>query len=132
MKKVLTYLFAFTFSAVLFSSCTKEKPPTLQDKVTGKWLIETFDYNDHFSGMDHQYVMTGTPDEYMDFRKDGKLYYYFGGGHDTIAYTIKSPTEMTLEGNPGQIHILTDKTFKFYFRLDSGPDFEENTITLKR
>jgi hypothetical protein len=132
MKRVIISFFVLALLGVSTSSCKKDKVPTLQDKVTGKWLIETYEYNDHFAGIDHRYTMTGTAAEYMDFRNDGKMYYYFGGGHDTLTYSILSQTEMKLDGTLCQIRILTDNKFKFYYREDSGADFEENTITLKR
>jgi hypothetical protein len=132
MKNLIASLITCSVLMITFSSCKKDKDPTLQDRVSGKWLIENYEYNDHFNGTDHPYVMTGTAAEYMDFRKDGKMYYYFGGGHDTLSYTMVSETKMILDGVNCDIKTFTDKNFKFYYRQDSGADYEENTLTLKR
>lgn len=122
-------LLAFLFS---FSSCKKDKDPTPQEMAAGKWKFETYQYNDHFGGLDHNYTMNGSADEYMDFRTDGKMYYFFAGGHDTLPYSVTSATHMILDGQTCQIQLLDSKNFKFYYKETSGSDFEEHTFTLKK
>jgi hypothetical protein len=122
-----------------FIACKKESavpvPKTTQEKIAGKWKLESTVTNNFYSGASHIVNYTGTAADYADFRSDGKIYSFVGGSYDTAAYGIISDTKMWIDNSTDvfDIQTLTDANLKIYRKETyTGGEYSESTINMKR
>lgn len=141
MKKIITSIVLVIFVTVYLQACKKSTDvgpqlTTLQ-KLQAKWLIVTDLENDHYTGVDHIRNSTGGPNDYVDFRTDGKVYVSAFGYLDTSVYTLSGDTKIIISstyGSPTNLEIktLTYNSCTLYQKDISGADFYEETMTLKK
>ena len=134
MKKLLTIVLLISMG---FIACKKESstPKTTQDKISGKWNLQSAVTNNYYSGSSHIITYTGTAADYADFRNDGKVYSFVDGSYDTSRYAIISDTKMWIDNDSTvfDIQTLTNTDFKIYMKEIYGPgDYHESTTSLKR
>lgn len=145
-----TPLFALsTVAVLLFSACDKNKEDTnapVEDvneefvmptgepaKVMGKWLISSITINNHFAGEDHIETYNGTAADYADFKTTGKLHTFYKGVLDVSNFTVRSATQITIDGDPADIKVLTDSKLIIYDKDKTGTfGFTEITYDLKK
>ena len=138
MKKIITSIAIVTLITFCLPACKKssdtQQPQTTLQKMQAKWQLETLFQNDHYSGTDHIMNITGTVNDYLDFRTDGKIYSSIQGNRDTTTYSLASDTKLLIDGvNNYDIKTLTSASFIIYLKDISGlPDFFEETITMKK
>ena len=141
MKTIKTTMgiLLITIASMIITSCKKEdaapKPKTTQEKIAGKWRLESSARNDFYAGVPHFITYTGTAADYVDFRNDGKVYSFVDGNSDTTAYSIISDTKMWIDSSTDVFDILTltESTFKFYMKQTfNAGEYYETTINLKR
>jgi hypothetical protein len=139
MKSIKTALAALVFTAAILPwvSCKKadKTPRSTQDKIAGKWKLESSVVDNYYSGSSHIVTYTGTAADYADFRNDGKVYSFVDGNYDTSAYGMISDTKMWIDTSSFvfDIQVLTDTAFKIYMKEVYGPgDYHETTTKMKR
>lgn len=121
-----------------FIACKKESTTperTTQEKIAGKWKLQSTVSNDFYSGTPHFNTYTGTASDYADFRNDGWVYSFVNNNYDSSAYGIISDTKMWIENSTDVFDILTltDATLKIYRKeIYNATDFYEATTTLFR
>lgn len=125
-----------TFATLAFVSCKKENtiPKTAQEKISGKWKIQSVSENYFFSGMPHVNTFSGVG-EYADFRNDGKVYSFSRNNYDTAAYGIISDTKMWIDLSTDiyTIQTLTDAELKLYLKEDiAAGEYTETTLQLNK
>jgi hypothetical protein len=118
-------------------ACKKEStaPVSTQDRISGKWKLESTVSNDFYSGTSHINTYTGTAADYADFRNDGKVYSFVNNNYDTAAYGIISDTKMWIENSTDTFDILTltDANLKIYRKETyNATEYYESTTTMKR
>ena len=125
-------------SILLVVSCKKEAasaPPTTQEKVLGKWKIQSVVDNFYYSGSAHILAYPIGATDYADFRNDGKIYFYEFGNYDTTGYGIISDTKLWLD-TPADIYdiqALTNSAMKLYQKdISSLPDYIETTSSFSK
>ena len=135
-NRLLATIACVAFLFVLIAACKKDKGNDLTGKLMNKWsLVQILDtvYTSGAAPVAAKY--DGKADEYMDFRKDGKLYSFIKSTYDTTSYTYsESNFKLNVEGFQYEIQILTDNTLVLH-----EPHFTTSTlayhaykITLKR
>ena len=141
MKSIKTTLAALFLTAAIMSwvSCKKESTAPIskstQDKIAGKWKLQSSIANDFYAGTSHITTYTGTAADYVDFRNDGKVYSFVSASYDTSAYGIISNTKMWIDNSSDtfDIQILTDTNLKLYRKEIYNPtDYYETTISFTR
>lgn len=120
-----------------FIACKKENttPRTTQDKIAGKWKLQSSVVDHFYSGASHIITYTGTAADYADFRNDGKVYSFVDGNYDTSAYGIISDTKMWIDNSSSvfDIQTLTDTDFKIYMKqVYSAAEYDESTVNFNR
>lgn len=136
MKKFITSVAVATLIICTLPSCKKsdtQAPLTTQQKLQAKWQLDTYAENDHFSGADHLQNLTGGPNDYLDFRADGKVYVSLFGIKDTSVYALSGDTKIVIDGAVVyDIKALTGNSFIMYQKDVYGSDFFEQTFTMKK
>lgn len=125
-----------TLIACILPACKKtdtQAPQTTQQKLQAKWQLDTYVENDHFLGADHFQNLTGGPNDYLDFRADGKVYVSLFGMKDTSVYALSGDTKIVIDGTViYDIKTLTANSFIMYQKDIYGSDFFEQTFTMKK
>lgn len=107
MKKRILF---FTFiTAFVLTACNKsdDKPAsTTQEKILGKWKVNTIVEEELISGTPQISTYNGLPDDYIDFREDGKVYYNTFGGLDTFTYRVVND-QLVIQDIADSFEILT-------------------------
>jgi hypothetical protein len=139
MKSIKITLAALLLTAAILPwiSCKKEsaKPKTTQDKIGGKWKLQSSVVDNFYLGASHITTYTGIAADYVDFRNDGKVYSFVDGRYDTSAYGIISDLKMWIDNSSSifDIQILTDTQLKLYVKEIIAPgDYHESTTNLKK
>ena len=137
MKKIITSIAIVTLFTFCLTACKKssdaQQPQTTLEKIQAKWQLQTFLENDHYSGSDHITNITGTANDYLDFKTDGKIYYSLQGHKDTVTYSLVSDIQLLIHGTSKyDIRTLTANSFIFYGKNVSGSDYLEETFTMKK
>ncbi len=134
MKKILKTLAVATLIFTWLPACKKTdtvQPQTTLQKIQAKWQLQTYYENDHYLGADHIRNMTGTSNDYLDFRTDGKVYSFIFGNKDTASYSLINDTHLLIDGvTTYEIKTLSASLFSIYGKEISGSDFLEETITM--
>lgn len=127
---------------ILFSmgiiACKKEsttQTKTTQEKILGKWNLQSTAMNDYYNGTSHPDTIYFLPGEYIEFRADGKAYGYNSGSFDTSVYGITNDSKIWID-DPGYIFdilTLTDADLKIYRKeIYSATEYSEATVKAKR
>ncbi|HUS01786.1 MAG TPA: hypothetical protein VMY77_08670 [Chitinophagaceae bacterium] len=136
MKKFITSMAVATLLVCILPACKKTDTPapqTTEQKLQAKWQLDTYAENDHFSGADHLQNLTGGPNDYLDFRSDGKVYVSLFGIKDTSVYALSGDTKIVIDGAViYDIKALTGSSFIMYQKDVSGSDFFEQTFKMKK
>lgn len=136
MKKIITSIAVATLIVLCITACKKtdtQQPQTTLQKIQAKWQLQTYYSNDHFSGTDHIQNITGTANDYLDFRTDGKVYSSLLGSRDTVTYSLVSDAQLLIDGSTRyDIKTLTSNSFVMYEKDISGSGFLEETITMTK
>jgi len=136
--KTTVAVLLLTFMILPEVSCKKENTATsvsTQDKILGKWKIQTIIQNDFFSGAPHVTTFTGNASDYADFRSDGKVYLFFQNSYDTSAYGIINDTKMWIDtpSDTNDIKVLTNSAFQIYQKTIFSPsDYTESTVNFSK
>lgn len=123
-------------SALIFGACKKDDEKGVTARLMNKWsLIQIIDtvYSSSASPVINQYP--GKTADYMDFRKDGKLYSFINNTYDTANYTYsEAKFKVNVKAFKYNILILTDETMILH-----EPHYSTSTVghiaykvTLKR
>lgn len=129
MKKVIFILMALVIG---FTSCKKDEEKLTQEKVLGKWGVESIIFASLVSGVFDTETQPGNPADYLDFRANGKVYAMTDGDKDTLAYTIISENSIKIDDDTFVIKALTDNSFVLYAKVTEGANYFEQTLNLKR
>ncbi|CAN5503463.1 hypothetical protein BH10BAC3_BH10BAC3_12210 [soil metagenome] len=130
-----------TFSIILVSvatflfSCKKEIDiaQVTNDKIQGKWQIDSIVDKQYFNGTYSNSSNAGTPEDYIEFRSDGRMYTSFQGYTDNSSYYVRSNTIIVIGGDSANINELTDKKLVIYNKAEAGViGYIETTYYLKR
>lgn len=136
MRKIFITTIAASLFIFFLASCKKEQPvteKTPQQKIVGKWMIESVMENDHYSGSDHITTENGTSADYMDFHSDGMVATSFQGNTDYVDYKVPSATMIIIDGDAFEIKTFTEKKFVMYLKENyGGGDYGEFTVSLVR
>jgi hypothetical protein len=116
---------------ISFVSCKKDKDTTeddslkaLEKQVQWKWQINKITTNTNFSGTEQKVTYDGQPTDYIDFRKDGKMYRSFQGRFDTADYfvaIVDNEKLINIKRDNVYIKQLTDQSMTLY-------DFDRESI----
>ena len=135
-NRLLATIACMAFLSVLIAACKKDKGNGFTGKLMNKWsLVQFLDtvYGSGASPVATKY--DGKTDEYLDFRKDGKLYSFTKGTYDTTSYTYSETNyKLNVEGLNYEILILTDNTMVLHepHYTTSTMGYTAYKITLKR
>ena len=141
MKSIKTTLAALFLTAAIMHcvSCKKESstptPKSAQEKLSGKWKLQSSVFNDFYSGTSHTSTYTGTAADYADFRNDGKVYSFVNNNYDTSAFGLISATKMYIDtfSNAFDIQTLTETNLKIYRKeIFTAGDYSESTVNFTR
>lgn len=149
--KLKHFLLTLTMvTTLLFTACKKDKeddstttddgvneefvmPTGEPAKVMGKWQVASITTNNHFTGVDHIETYNGTAADYAEFKNSGKLHTFFQGVLDVSNFTVRSATQITIDGDPADIKVLTDSKLVIYDKDKTGTfGFTEITYDLKK
>jgi hypothetical protein len=133
----LTTIACVAFFTVLIAACKKDDKKGVTEKLMNKWsLVQIVDtvYSSSGSGP----VITkydGKTEEYLDFRKDGKLYSSIDKKYDTANYTYSEANlKVNVQGFRYDVLILTENTMILHephYAVSTGT-YAAYKITLKR
>lgn len=123
MKLKHLYLPVILFMMMGIASCQKdnefpeeESAGTVADKIQHKWKVNFIATTSQFAGVNNQVTYNGTPDEYVDFRRDKKMYTYFRSTYDTSSYSIVSDKVISIDNDQATIKELTDNSLVLFSR----------------
>lgn len=123
MKLKHIYLPVILFMLMGIASCQKdnefpeEEPAgTIADKIQHKWKINFIATNSQFAGVNNKVSYNGTPEEYVEFRSDKKMYTYFRSAYDTSSYSVVSNKVISIDNDQATIQELTDNTLILFSR----------------
>ena len=123
MKLKHLHLPVILFMLMGIASCQKdnefpEEEPTdsIANKIQHKWKINFIATNSQFAGVNNQVTYNGTPDEYVEFRPDKKMYTYFRSTYDTSSYSIVSNKVISIDNDQATIQQLTDNSLILFSR----------------
>jgi hypothetical protein len=111
------------FALLFFTGCQKDLNGTDQateKKIHWKWQVESLVINENISGVSNTRTYAGKPEDYVDFRNDGKMYTFFNNVQDISDYEIKDEKTIFIDGDAAKIHILTETTFVFSSKDETG------------
>ena len=123
-------------TVLIAGACKKDNEKGFTERLMNKWsLVQIQDtvYTSGASPVSTQYP--GKTGDYMDFRKDGKLYSFINNIYDTANYTYSEANfKVNVKGFKYNVLILTDETMILH-----EPNFATSTashtaykITLKK
>jgi hypothetical protein len=130
MKKII-FITAIT---TLFITACKKNNDTPAISLQGKWGL----VNTHYLEVDNgatvfEDIYTGIAADYIDFRKDNKVYSYIDGSSDTSAYQLLSNNKVVILGDTYDIQSLSAASAKLYQKDSLNANtYTEITINLKR
>jgi hypothetical protein len=130
MKKLL---FVAIASLALFSACKKKDvEKTTAEKIIGKWTLVTEIGTDYYNNTNHIINYSGTANDVIDFRADGRV--YEGPAFTSSSpYNIISDSKISIDGISTDINALTDAQLVFHVKtIGTGTDYYEATSTYKR
>jgi hypothetical protein len=81
------------YSFCLLVGCKKDNTGNTSPTIVTKWNLVS-DYTSNHLAQTNTY--TGVPGDYFDFRADGKCYVKEGSQYDTLSYSIKNDTTITI------------------------------------
>ncbi len=129
----LLLLISMGFIACKKESTTPNNPS--QDKIIGKWKLQSTITNDFYAGTSHISTYTGMAADYADFRTDGKVYSFINNNYDTSAYVKISDTKVWIDAPTYifDIQTLTDTQLKLYRKETySATEYYESTLSFTR
>jgi hypothetical protein len=89
LKNLLIAFFVFS----LLAGCKKDNHKNATPVLVAKWNLVT-DYTANHLAQTNTY--TGVPEDYFDFRSNGKCYIKEGNQYDTLTYAITSDTTISI------------------------------------
>lgn len=135
-NRLLATIACMAFLSVLIAACKKDKGNGITDKLMNKWsLVQILDTVYASGAAPAPAKYDGKTDDYLDFRKDGKLYRFINSAYDTTAYTYsESNFKLSAAGFQYEIQILTDNTMVLHepHYSTSTLSYTAYKITLKR
>jgi hypothetical protein len=129
-----TISMVMVLAAITFASCKKDKEKTTQEKIVGRWKIESLVVNDMTSGTLTTNTYTGTAADFIEFRNDGTANTSVDGTTDNMAWGIISDAKVWMD-SPSDIYdikVLTDTKLVIYSKETYGADYYEVSINLKK
>ena len=134
-NRLLTAIACMAF-VVSVAACKKDKTPGVTEKLMNKWsLVQILDTVYASGGSPASTKYDGKAGEYMDFRKDGKLYSFINKTYDTANYTYsESNLKVNVKSFRYNILILTDNTMILHepHYSNSTVGYTAYKITLKK
>lgn len=133
MKTFYFFFSAVILSAILFSSCKKNKDATQTtlEKLQYKWSFTKEFYHDLFLGVESRDTTTGLSTDYVDFRSDNKVYSRQGTNYDTSSYALMDDSHLiTSSGGTNDtltIQVLNDHALQVYSRSGTATNYYEFT-----
>ena len=135
MKSFSLFLIVFT---TLCLSCKKQLADdnidrSTTNKLQGKWQVDSIVVNQYFNGTYSKASNAGTPEDYIEFRSDGRMYTSFQGYTDNSSYYVRSDTVIVIGGDSADINELTDNKLVIYNKAEAGViGYIATTFYLKR
>ena len=131
IKKTMIFLLA---GASVFPACKKTETTsqTTAQKVLGKWALVSEHSSETSQGRTINDIYIGMAGDYVDFRTDGKAYYYFDNAFDTTTYKVISDNLMKVEWDTSTIKTLTGTSFILHNKQSFSDVTTETTLTLKK
>ena len=136
--KSSSYLFLALIVTLCLSvfGCTKSNPT-----LVAKWKLKNMVMHQHKNaGGDTSATYVGGPNDYFDFRNDGRLYIHSDSlfGNDTSTYVISgsnvTATNIATGSTPTTLAIqgLTNSSVSLYQKITDSTGYLEQTINLIR
>ena len=121
---------------VSIAACKKDKGKVITEKLMNKWsLVQILDTVYPSGGSPVPTKYDGKTDDYMDIRKDGKLYSFINTLNDTANYTFSEASlKLNVKAFRYDILILTDNTMILHephYATSTGT-YTAYKVTLKR
>lgn len=140
MKTLRIFSLLLIGGAVAFSSCEKDdevSTATALERLQNVWKVDNIKTVFYTPPTNATINYTGQPDDYYDFRTDGKLYTQVNGGKDTLLYNLINSTTIVVNNNgaidTGTITTLTSSRLVGVTRFKvNSTDYNEVTATLSR
>jgi hypothetical protein len=136
-KRPLTTLACVAFLTVLLAACKKDNEKGVTLKLMNRWTLVQINDTTYIPNTAPAFSKyDGTGDDYMDFRKDGKLYQSISKALDTAQY-IYSEANLKLNVHDFQYKILylTDNSMVLWdphFSSGGSTSYISHKVTLKR
>ena len=138
-RLLTTTAFVAFLTLIIAGACKKKTESSVTDRLMNKWSLVQYIDTTHSSSVLLPMISNyeGKTGEYMDFRKDGKLYSYYNKTYDTAQYTYSEQKyEVNVRAHKYNILILTDNTMILYepsYSTSSSPgDYSAYKITLSK
>jgi hypothetical protein len=130
MKKITIICLIAT---IFFAACKKNKEEDA-NSLMGKWTVENTIVKEYING-----IVVNTETEpgngaTMDFQNNGHVVItYPGMPIESLAYVIKSGSEVEIDGDTFEIRNMGNASVTLYLREDYSPgEYDEVLINLKR
>ena len=122
---------------LMIAGCKKSDvtQATTQSRIQAKWTHASSQAIYYYNGASNTFNFMGQPGEYIDFRGDGKVYFYMGGSYDTTAYGMISDSKIWMDTNADiyDIRVLTGTDLQLYHKEVVSPiEYNETIINLKK
>lgn len=117
-------------------SCKKDsKEKTTAEKIQAKWSLVSIVDNETVTGgaTPTSFTQMGKVGEYIQFKNDGKVYIKNDGeAEQVVPYTVNNDTQLTLDGDPYTISVLTENSLVIYMKKNFTGGYYESTISLSK
>ena len=129
-------IFVALITVLIAGACKKDNEKGFTERLMNKWsLVQISDTVYSSSAAPVPTLYPAKTGDYMDFRKDGKLYSFINSMYDTANYTYSEANfKLNVKGFKYNVLILTDETMILH-----EPNYVTSTaghtaykITLKR
>jgi len=118
-------------SFFILMACNKEED--IHTSLQHKWSVNNVIFKIKTAQLDTTYTYVGEPQDYFDFRNDGKIYRHLDNQTDTSVYQWISDTELLVEEDTFMISVITNTQLQLRY-LDSlgGGSYFQNLYNLTR
>lgn len=117
---------------LVFASCSKSDVQT-QNRILGRWQIESNVINEYYNYQDHQTVYYGRPFDYFEFGSDGTVAISTNGYVSYLRYYLTGNNQLNIDGDLVEIRSFTNNQMILYSKkYYSSVEYDENTYYLYR
>lgn len=132
-------IIAIIFLTILsFTSCKKDPAPEISDneKLEDKWtmLSRIVGYTSTSDSVGVPHIYNGQPEDYVEFRKNGRVYTFVEGRNDEEGDEFKliSKDKLIIAEDTLVIKELTDNFLTLYLKENHEDGYNEIIYTFKK